>query len=38
VMLTGDNEATAKEVADRVGIDAYQAGLLPEEKVAAIKL
>lgn len=35
-MLTGDNEETAREVAARVGVDGYRAGLLPEEKVAAV--
>ncbi len=35
-MLTGDNEETAREVAERVGVDGYRAGLLPEEKVAAV--
>jgi Cd2+/Zn2+-exporting ATPase len=37
VMLTGDNERTAKAVADSVGIDGYRAGLLPEEKVEAVE-
>ena len=35
-MLTGDNEETAREVADRVGVDGFRAGLLPEEKVTAV--
>ncbi len=35
-MLTGDNEETAREVADRVGVDGFLAGLLPEEKVTAV--
>ncbi len=35
-MLTGDNEETAREIAGRLGVDGYRAGLLPEEKVAAI--
>lgn len=36
VMLTGDNEKVARLVADRAGLDSYQAGLLPEDKLAAI--
>jgi Cd2+/Zn2+-exporting ATPase len=36
VMLTGDNRAVAEEIARQVGLDEVQAGLLPEEKVAAI--
>ncbi|MGI3212703.1 heavy metal translocating P-type ATPase [Roseovarius tibetensis] len=37
VMLTGDNEATARAVAAEVGIDEVRAELLPEDKVAAIE-
>ncbi len=37
VMVTGDNERTAKYVADLVGIDEVLAGVLPEGKVDAIK-
>ena len=37
VMLTGDNEKTAAEVAAAVGADAYQAGMLPAEKVAFVE-
>lgn len=33
VMLTGDNEAIAKKIADEIGIDEYYSGLLPEDKV-----
>jgi Cd2+/Zn2+-exporting ATPase len=36
VMLTGDNEGTARVVAEEVGVDEYHAGLLPEEKVEQV--
>ncbi|MBS0162625.1 MAG: heavy metal translocating P-type ATPase, partial [Nitrospira sp.] len=36
-MLTGDNEATARSIASKVGIDDVQSELLPEEKLAAVK-
>jgi len=36
VMLTGDNERVARQIADEVGIDEVQAELLPEEKVTTI--
>ncbi|MEO8190683.1 MAG: cation-translocating P-type ATPase [Acidobacteriota bacterium] len=35
-MLTGDNRATAKAVADAIGVDQVFPELLPEAKVAAI--
>jgi len=35
-MLTGDNPGAAQAVAQSLGIDNVQAGLLPEEKVAAV--
>ncbi|MFN6540839.1 MAG: heavy metal translocating P-type ATPase [Nostoc sp. EkiNYC01] len=37
VMLTGDNEAVAANIAQRLGLDSYVAGLLPEGKVDAIE-
>lgn len=37
VMLTGDNEAAAQAIAGRIGLDDVRAGLLPEDKVAAIR-
>lgn len=37
VMLTGDNEGTAKRIAGETGIDRYFAELLPEDKVTAIQ-
>ncbi len=37
VMLTGDNEGTARAVARQVGIADYQAGVLPEGKAAAVE-
>jgi Cd2+/Zn2+-exporting ATPase len=36
VMLTGDNEGTARAVAEQVGVDDYRASLLPEEKADAV--
>ena len=37
VMLTGDSETVAKRVAQTLGVDSYQAELLPEDKVTAIE-
>ena len=36
VMLTGDNEAAAKAVADQVGIDRVKARVLPGDKAEAV--
>lgn len=37
VMMTGDNEKTARAVAEAVGVDAYFAEVLPEDKAAFIQ-
>ncbi|MDY0387232.1 MAG: heavy metal translocating P-type ATPase [Methanolobus sp.] len=37
IMLTGDNENTARAIATKSGIDDFRADLLPEDKVNAIK-
>jgi Cu+-exporting ATPase len=36
-MLTGDEERTAKAVAESVGIDEYLAEVMPEDKLLAVK-
>lgn len=36
IMLTGDNSATAKAVADEVGIAEYHAEVMPDDKLAHI--
>jgi len=36
-MITGDNEAIAKAVAAKIGIDSYFADVKPEDKVSKIK-
>ena len=38
VLLTGDTEETARAVADAVGIERVHAGVLPEQKAAAVRL
>ena len=38
IMLTGDNERVATSISEQVGLTEYRANLLPEEKVAAIKV
>lgn len=37
VMLTGDNEGTARAIAEEAGVDGYFARLLPEDKVEKIR-
>jgi len=37
VMLTGDNDKVAKAVAEEIGVDDYQAGLLPGQKQEFVK-
>jgi Cd2+/Zn2+-exporting ATPase len=38
IMLTGDNERTAKAIAAHVGIDHVQANLMPEQKLETIRM
>ena len=38
IMLTGDNEATARAVAAQAGITEVRAGLLPHEKLDAVRM
>jgi len=37
VMLTGDNRKTAEAVASKLGIDRYEAEVLPDQKAAVVK-
>ena len=37
IMLTGDNEKTAKSVSKRIGIDKFYAELLPQDKQSIVK-
>lgn len=37
VMLTGDNQITAKAVAEKAGVDEFVAGVKPDEKEAVIR-
>ncbi|UNC91483.1 heavy metal translocating P-type ATPase [Candidatus Contubernalis alkaliaceticus] len=37
VMLTGDNPASARNIAEKLGIDQYHAALLPQDKVEKMK-
>lgn len=36
-MLTGDNEQVARAVAQEIGVDDFQAGLLPEQKLQVVE-
>jgi Cu+-exporting ATPase len=38
IMLTGDNEKTAKTVAEKLGVDEFETGVRPEDKHERIKL
>ncbi|MFC2661546.1 MAG: heavy metal translocating P-type ATPase [Eubacterium sp.] len=37
IMMTGDNEYTARSIAGQVGVDEYHAEVLPEDKAKLIK-
>jgi Cd2+/Zn2+-exporting ATPase len=37
IMITGDNHGVARAIADEVGIDEVEAGLLPGDKVDAVR-
>lgn len=37
IMLTGDNERTAKAISNKLGIDNYKSQLLPEDKLNIVK-
>ena len=38
IMLTGDNAAVAKNIGDKVGVDAIRSDLLPQDKSDAVKM
>lgn len=37
VMLTGDNEPVARNIAEKTGVDEFHASLLPQDKVVILK-
>jgi Cd2+/Zn2+-exporting ATPase len=37
IMLTGDNDVTAKAMSAKVGVDEYRAELLPQDKVTVVQ-
>ena len=37
IMLTGDNEEAAREIADKCSLDGFEASMLPEEKTEYLK-
>jgi Cu+-exporting ATPase len=37
IMLTGDNEQTAKSIAEQIGIEDYRAEVLPDDKSAVVR-
>lgn len=37
MMLTGDNPVTAKHIAEKLELDDFKAGMLPEDKLAEVK-
>ena len=37
IMLTGDNHTVAKAVAEQIGVDGFQAELLPEQKLQYVQ-
>ena len=37
IMLTGDNEHTAKAIAEQVGVDSFKGNLLPEDKLRIVE-
>jgi P-type E1-E2 ATPase len=37
VMMTGDNERTARVIADKAGVDEFYAGVLPEDKAVFVE-
>jgi Cd2+/Zn2+-exporting ATPase len=37
MMLTGDNKDAARDIAGKLGVNEFSAGLLPEDKVSTVK-